>query len=121
MATPAAAAERENGPDSIEARIAALGRNFDDDDEPHAALLLPREQLSGRIQHTLIGQAITERQVRAHVQEALQHGFDAAVVPPCWVWAARDEVRGNSGNKSQARIGSIVDYPNGSGITQSRV
>ena len=34
MATPAAAAERENGPDSIEARIAALGRNFDDDDEP---------------------------------------------------------------------------------------
>ena len=74
------------------------------------------EQLSGRIQHTLIGQAITERQVRAHVQEALQHGFDAAIVPPCWVWAARDEVRG-----SVARIGSIVDYPNGSGTTSARV
>ena len=116
MTTPATPAERPQDTDSIEARIAALGRNFDDDDEPHAALVLPREQLSGRIQHTLIGQAITERQVRAHVQEALQHGFDAAIVPPCWVWAARDEVRG-----SVARIGSIVDYPNGSGITSVRV
>src|SRR6476661_5079697 len=121
MATPAVPADHPQDMDAIDARIAALGRSFDDDDEPHAALVMPREQLSGRIQHTLIGQAITERQVRAHVQEALQHGFDAAVVPPCWVWAARDEVRGNSGNKSQARIGSIVDYPNGSGITQSRV
>ena len=116
MTTPAAPAQRSQQTDSIEARIAALGRNFHDDEEPHPALVLPREQLSGRIQHTLIGQAITERQVRAHVQEALQHGFDAAIVPPCWVWAARDEVRG-----SVARIGSIVDYPNGSGITASRV
>ena len=60
----------------------------------HPALVLPREQLAGRIQHTLIGQAITERQVRHHVQETLEHGFDAAVVPPCWVWAAKHELRG---------------------------
>jgi deoxyribose-phosphate aldolase len=80
------------------------------------ALLLPREQLSGRIQHTLIGQAITERQVRAHVQEALAHGFDAAIVPPCWVWAARAELHGTA-----ARIGSIVNYPNGSALTATRV
>lgn len=78
--------------------------------------VLPREQLAGRIQHTLIGQAITERQVRDHVRETLEHGFDSAVVPPCWVWAARDELRG-----SAARIGSIVDYPNGSGLTAGRV
>ena len=82
----------------------------------HPALQMPREQLSGRIQHTLIGQAITERQVRAHVQEALTHGFDAAIVPPCWVWAARAELRG-----TVARIGSIVDYPNGSALTSTRV
>ena len=79
-------------------------------------MVLPREQLSGRIQHTLIGHAITERQVRAHVQEALEHGFDAAIVPPCWVWAALDELRG-----TVARIGSIVDYPNGSALTSVRV
>ncbi|HEY7812767.1 MAG TPA: hypothetical protein VIC62_05980, partial [Nakamurella sp.] len=82
----------------------------------HPALVLPPAQLAGRIQHTLIGQAITDRQVRDHVAETLEHGFDAAIVPPCWVWAARDEVRG-----SVARIGSIVDYPNGSAITASRV
>jgi deoxyribose-phosphate aldolase len=79
-------------------------------------MALPREQLSGRIQHTLIGQAITERQVRAHVQETIEHRFDAAIVPPCWVWAARAELRG-----TVARIGSIVDYPNGSAITSARV
>jgi deoxyribose-phosphate aldolase len=87
-----------------------------EDEQLHPAELLPAEQLSGRIQHTLIGQAITEREVRAHVQEALEHGFDAAFVPPCWVWAARDELRG-----TVARIGSIVDYPNGSATTSTRV
>ena len=51
--------------------------------------MLPREKLAGRIQHTLIGQAITERKVREHVPETLEHGFDAAIVPPCWVGAAR--------------------------------
>ena len=80
------------------------------------ALVLPREQLAGRIQHTLIGQAITERQVRHHVQETLEYGFDAAVVPPCWLWAAMGELRG-----TVARIGSIVDYPYGSGTTAGRV
>jgi deoxyribose-phosphate aldolase len=90
-------------------------RNLDDE-QVHPAQLLPPEQLSGRIQHTLIGHAITERQVRAHVRETLEHGFDAAIVPPCWVWAAREELRG-----TVARIGSIVDYPNGSAVTSVRV
>ena len=92
----------------------------DDDDlelgDVHPALVLPRAQLAGRIQHTLIGQAITESQVRHHVRETLEYGFDAAVVPPCWVWAAKHELRG-----TVARIGSIVDYPYGSGITAGRV
>ncbi len=54
--------------------------------------------------------------MRQHVQETLTHGFDAVVVPPCWVWAARDELRGTA-----ARIGSIVDFPNGSSLTEARV
>ncbi len=77
--------------------------------DTHPALVLPPSQLAGRIQHTLIGQAITERDVRAHVQETLEFGFDAAIVPPCWVGTARSELRG-----SVARIGSIIDYPYGS-------
>ncbi|WP_420120707.1 deoxyribose-phosphate aldolase [Nakamurella sp.] len=82
----------------------------------HPALVLPPAQLAGRIQHTLIGQAITDRQVREHVTQTLEHGFDAAIVPPCWVPVARRELRG-----TVARIGSIVNYPHGSGLTPVRV
>ena len=83
---------------------------------PHPALVLPPAQLAGRIQHTLVGQAITEREVREHVRETLTHGFDAAIVPPSWVWAARDEMRGTTG-----RVGSFIDYPHGNGTTAGRV
>ncbi len=80
------------------------------------ALVLPPAQLAGRIQHTLIGQAITDRQVREHVAQTVEHGFDAAIVPPCWVPVARSELRG-----TVARIGSIVNYPHGSAPTPVRV
>ncbi len=82
----------------------------------HPALVLPPAQLAGRIQHTLIGQAVTDRQVREHVAQTLEHGFDAAIVPPCWVPVARSELRG-----TVARIGSIVNYPHGSAPTTVRV
>lgn len=83
---------------------------------PHPALVMPPAQLAGRIQHTLIGQAITERDVREHVQETLANGFDAAIVPASWVWAAKDEMRGTAG-----RVGSFIDYPHGNGTTAGRV
>ena len=102
------------------APMTALGIEYYLRDEPvpppHPALVLPAAQLAGRIQHTLVGQAITEREVRQHVVETLTHGFDAAIVPPSWVWAARDEMRGTSG-----RVGSFIDYPHGSGTTAGRV
>jgi len=82
---------------------------------PHPLLVLPAAQLAGRIQHTLLGQAITERQVREHARETLVHGFDAAIVPPSWVWAAKDEMRGTSG-----RVGSFIDFPHGNGTTAGR-
>jgi len=94
-----------------------------EDDEPgtdamaqHPALTLPPEQLAGRIQHALIGQAITERMVRQHVEETARFGFDAAIVPPSWVWAARDELKGTS-----IRVGSFVDFPYGTMTTAGRV
>lgn len=83
---------------------------------PHPALVLPPAQLAGRIQHTLLGQAITESQVREHVRECMVHGFDAAMVPASWTWAARDEMRGSPG-----RVGSFIDYPHGNGTTAGRV
>ncbi|GGL96569.1 deoxyribose-phosphate aldolase [Nakamurella endophytica] len=96
--------------------VARLLRDDPPASDVHPALVLPPAQLAGRIQHALVGEAVTERQVRAHVREALEHGFDAAVVPPCWVWAARDEMRGTTG-----RVGSFIDYPHGSSTTAGRV
>lgn len=88
----------------------------DVDADLHPALVLPPAQLAGRIQHVLLGQAVTERHVREHVAETVEHGFDAVIVPPCWVPAARRELRG-----TEARIGSIVDYPYGCAPTAVRV
>jgi deoxyribose-phosphate aldolase len=76
---------------------------------------LPAAQLAGRLQHTLIGHGITDRDVRDHVREAGQYGFDAVVVPPLWVTVAREELRG-----SDIRLGSIVDFPDGTGTTAGR-
>lgn len=84
--------------------------------DQHPALTLPPRQLAGRLQHTLIGQAITEREVRVHVQECMEYGFDAAIVPPTWVTAARQEL-----GDSPIRVGSIIDFPYGMMTTAGRV
>jgi deoxyribose-phosphate aldolase len=98
-------ADDEQGAESVAPSVAA-----------HPALTLPPDQLAGRIQHALIGQAITERMVRQHVEETARFGFDAAIVPPSWVWAARDELKGTS-----IRVGSFVDFPYGTMTTAGRV
>ncbi len=82
--------------------------------EPHPAEVLPRAQLAGRIQHALVGQAITDRQVEQHVQEAQEFGFDAAFVPPAWVKLAK-RAMGDAG-----RVGSFLDYPHGSSSPKGR-
>ena len=82
--------------------------------EPHPAEVMPRAQLAGRIQHALVGQAITERQILHHVQETLEFGFDAAFVPPAWVKIAKRAI-GDAG-----RVGSFLDYPHGSSSPKGR-
>lgn len=77
---------------------------------------IPAGQLAGRLQHTLIGQAITEDQVRVHIDECVQYGFDAAVVPATWVAHARRAAAGQG-----VRISSFVDYPYGMATTAGRV
>ena len=96
-------------------QLAALLRQ-DRIPEQHSGTVLPPAQLAGRIQHTLLGQAITDRQVRTHVQECLEFGFDLAVVPPTWVATAKEEFGDNGG-----RVGSFLDYPFGTGTTTARV
>ena len=72
--------------------------------------------LAARIQHTLIGQAITAQRVQEHVAAAVEHGFDAVIVPGSWVPLARRLLTG-----TPIRLGSILDFPYGSATVATRV
>ncbi|NNG36758.1 deoxyribose-phosphate aldolase [Nakamurella aerolata] len=103
--------------DNTGVATAAVDPGAPDADRADAAIAeLTPAQIAGRIQHTLIGQAITENEVREHVRETVKYGFDAAIVPPTWVQAARTELSG-----THIRVGSIIDFPYGMMTTAGRV
>lgn len=64
--------------------------------------------LAGRIQHTIISNALTEQGWRQHVAECLQYRFHAAMVPPAWVKRTAEALQG-----SGIRTASFVDFPYG--------
>ena len=64
--------------------------------------------LAGRIQHTIISNALTEERWRQHIAECLQYKFHAAMVPPAWVRKTREILRGTG-----IRTASFVDFPYG--------
>ena len=76
----------------------------------------PGDDLASRIQDTLIGPGITAQRVRDHVAGAVRYGFNAVIVPGCWVDLARELLAG-----SGVRLGSILDFPYGSATTVERV
>jgi len=65
-------------------------------------------RLAGRIQHTLISNALTEALWEAHVAECLKYKFHAAMIPPAWVQRTAQKLRGTG-----IRVASFVDYPYG--------
>ena len=81
-----------------------------------AAAGAPADGLAARIQDTLIGPGITARRVEDHVAGAIRYGFNAVIVPGCWVELARGLLVG-----SGVQIGSILDFPYGSATTAERV
>lgn len=85
-------------------------------DRSDPAYRLTPAELAARIQHTLVGQAITESVVRRHVDDAVALGFNAVVVPGVWARLAR-HLLGNA----QVRLGATVDFPYGSSTTAARV
>lgn len=87
------------------------GENTDENTDENSVTALARH-----IQDTLIGQGITAERVRAHTASARLHGFNAVIVPGCWVPLAHELLAG-----SAVRLGSIVDFPYGSSTTTARV
>lgn len=69
------------------------------------AALAPRD-LSPYIQHTLIRVGTTREQAVAHAQEAIDYGFDAAMVAGSWVAVTADVLRGTG-----VKVASALDFP----------
>lgn len=68
------------------------------------------------IQHTLIKPGLTADQMITHCEQCLQFGFNAAMVPGCWVPLVRDTLRGTS-----ILVASAVDFPLGMMSTAGKV
>lgn len=62
--------------------------------------------LAPYIQHTLIDTGVTEAQMVAHAEEAVKHGFNAAMVPASWVPLVADVLRG-----TDVKVASALDFP----------
>lgn len=67
--------------------------------------LAPRE-LAPFIQHTKIEVGSTRQEMRAHIEECLTYGFNAAMVPGSWVPLAADILRGTG-----IEVASALDFP----------
>ena len=75
---------------------------------PHDSALTalgPRE-LAARIQHTRIAVGTTRDQMLTHLNEALEHGFDAAMVAGSWVPLAAEVLAGTG-----VTVASALDFP----------
>ena len=67
---------------------------------------LTARELAARIQHTRIAVGTTREAMLTHLQEALEHGFDAAMVAGSWVPLAADVLAG-----SDVTVASALDFP----------
>ena len=75
--------------------------------------LTPRS-IAPYIQHTLIETGTTREQIVRHAEEALEFGFNAAMVPGSWVPEVADVLRG-----TDVIVASALDFPT-CGVTSSR-
>ncbi|QKW13976.1 deoxyribose-phosphate aldolase [Verrucosispora sp. NA02020] len=69
--------------------------------------------LAPYIQHTLIEVGTTRERMITHAEEALTHGFNAAMVPGSWVSVVAEVLRG-----TDVQVASALDFPT-VGVTTS--
>jgi deoxyribose-phosphate aldolase len=67
---------------------------------------LRAQDLAPYIQHTLIAVGTTRDQTIRHAEEAVQHGFDAAMVAGSWVALTAEVLRGTG-----ITVASALDFP----------
>lgn len=76
---------------------------------------LSNETLASRIQYTLVDMGITAQQIENLCRACLEYGFDAAMVPGCWVSLARGFLA-----DSLVKVASTVDFPLGIATTRGK-
>ena len=72
---------------------------------PGAETLTPAE-LAPYIQHTKIETGVTRDQMIAHAREAIEHGFNAAMIPASWVPEVSSELAGTG-----VELATALDFP----------
>ena len=93
-----------------------IGSSTDTDSVERRQTLLTPDSLASYIQHTLIEPGVTRDDIVAHCKEGVQYGFNAVMIPGCWVGLARDVLSG-----SGVAVGSAVDFPLGIMSTVGKV
>lgn len=66
------------------------------------------ERVAKRLQHTLVAPDATEADVLALCQACAEHGFDGAMVQPCWVGVAKRALQGTG-----VKVCTAFGYPMG--------
>jgi deoxyribose-phosphate aldolase len=79
------------------------------------ARMIP-EKLARHIQYTNVSPEMTRAQVVAHCEACLMHGFDAAMLAPCWAGVAQEILRGSS-----THVASAFSFPSGNDTTAMKV
>lgn len=71
-----------------------------------AAISLSPAELAPYIQHTKIEPGATRDEMIAHAREAVEHGFNAAMIPASWIREVASELAGTG-----VEVASALDFP----------
>jgi deoxyribose-phosphate aldolase len=72
--------------------------------------------LAQLIDHTILKPEATETDVRRVCCEALEYGFAAVCINPCWVAMAASELKG-----STVKVCTVAGFPLGASVTETKV
>jgi deoxyribose-phosphate aldolase len=73
-------------------------------------------QLAKHIQYTNVNPEMTRVQLVKHCEDCITHGFDAAMVAPCWATEAQAILRG-----SEVHVATAVSFPSGNDTTAMKL
>lgn len=74
-----------------------------------------RKELCATVDHTLLKQAATWKEIQALCDDAIAFGTASVCIPPCYVRQAHEYVQG------KMAICTVIGFPNGNNTTASKV